>query len=286
MSAKFKQKQRFLLPFSFRNMVITRVWIKGVLKSFRVGLKSMMDGMNIAAMGHDSQASLIKQALTCDYHAASFSNLSRAIFDEIRAYDPEGKFGETLAQHLEDVQKEVSAFLIYDGYDPKKAAMIGDAAAWHDLGKILQNPAYWRVTLEKREKTEDEKTERPRHTTLGPKALDGIIERFKFKLTQEQLKFIDLAKYTMVFHHERIDGEGPHGIDANTMPDFMHYIIVVDTFNGKIKAGNAPNVIYEQMCGNKHLGHLHIPTVESYGRFKGFLPPLPKASPTCTLTLP
>ncbi len=224
--------------------------------------------MTEAAQQLGFRVDLLALANDCDYDPDSFAPLFKAIREEIQKYDPDTKFGEYLDGHLQRVRSEMEEFMLYRGYSAKAARIIGDAFALHDLGKILQDPEIWKLSTAKPERSEYANTERPKHTELGSDALDQIMKKINFVPTPEQEKFLDIARFMILNHHERPDGKGPRGMIGSMICPILNMAIVVDTYDGKMKTGKDHNVIIAEMKGEKHTGRLDMLAVAYYESFK------------------
>ena len=192
--------------------------------------------MTLAAQPKNSGIDLLELANHCDYNPEEFAPLFKAIREKIQKFDPENKFGEYLDGHLQRVRSEMESFMLHRGYGEQAARIIGDAYALHDLGKIAQDPIIWKLTVEKPERSDFANTERPKHTELGAQALGEIMKEIGFEATPKQEKFLVIARYLMLYHHERPDGTGPRGMGSDMVCPILNMAIAVDTKDGKEKA--------------------------------------------------
>jgi hypothetical protein len=172
-------------------------------------------------------------ALSCGRTPAFFVPVKKSIFDQMADYD--AAYGRYMVDHLENTAAQARGFLKHLGMDERAVGIFADAFSLHDCGKILQSPALWRITQEKRERTDGEKQERPRHTILGPDVLDGTLKKLGILSTNEREEnFLCLTKILMIYHHERMDGSGPHGVAVTDKA--LSVLTIIDHIDGKGKA--------------------------------------------------
>jgi HD-GYP domain-containing protein (c-di-GMP phosphodiesterase class II) len=195
------------------------------------------------------------------YDPDSFAPLYTRLAEKIAAYDPD--FGPYLSGHLSRVARDVEQFMIRMGYEESTALKIGHAFALHDLGKIKQDPELWRLTADKRELTPAQKKERPRHIDLGIDVLDETIAELGMELTADQTKHLEVVKYLMHNHHERLDGSGPKALPGMMMDPILRICAIVDTVDGKTKAKTLTE-IFVDMSGSKHAGQFDARLVTQY----------------------
>lgn len=99
--------------------------------------------------------------------------------------------------------------------------MLSTAGLLHDIGKIAIDYSI----IEKNEKlTEDEYDEVKKHPEIG------------YRILKNSIEYEDMAKL-ILYHHERIDGEGyPKGIKADEIPLESKIISIVDAYDAMISS--------------------------------------------------
>lgn len=173
--------------------------------------------------------------------------VNEKLLEKVAAYDPKG-FSPLLMAHHKRVAEQAESFLI-KFYPAHIARNIAKVFAWHDMGKILDNPDEWRVQKDKPnlghlspEELLARKARREAHTLNGPQVLDEAISEVlanlgQAEMTANQRKLIKLAKVVMLNHHERLDGSGPRSLTVKKQDIFIRIIAVIDTLDGKWKNG-------------------------------------------------
>lgn len=104
------------------------------------------------------------------------------------------------------------------GLETSEARMIGAAAYYHDVGKVLLDTS----PLEKPGPlTPDERRQVQTHSVLGADALDGPANAF-----------LHLARTIARWHHERYDGKGyPDGLCGEEIPLAARIVAIVDVYD-------------------------------------------------------
>lgn len=201
-------------------------------------------------------------AESCGETPAFYAALKQTIWALMGDYDP--AYGRYMADHLENTAAQARGFLKYMGMNEKAADIIADAFSLHDCGKILQDKNIWRITREKRTRTEDEKLERPKHTTLGEFVLHSTLRSMGIKARDEkEEQFLTLCKILMTYHHERADGSGPHGVIFTDR--VLSALTIIDHIDGKGKAkGLAAS--FEDMA-NRHRDEFDQGMLQAYVDF-------------------
>lgn len=197
------------------------------------------------------------------YDEASFAPLYERLTAKVAAFP---LFGDTLACHLGSVSHHTEKFMKTLGYSDDVARKVGHAAALHDIGKIKQDPDLWRVTERKRNFTDEQKTERPKHARLGLTVLDETMAEIGMVPSADQKAHFKLVKHLMQYHHERLDGSGPERMPASAQDDILRLFAVIDTVDGKFKAKGLTE-IFEDMSGAKHAGQFDPTFVEAYAAY-------------------
>lgn len=203
-------------------------------------------------------------AASYEYDADSLAPLYARLAEKIEAYDSD--FGAYLAGHLSRVAHDTEQFMSHLGYSEDIARKVGHAFALHDVGKIKQDIELWRLTVDKRTLTPDQKLERMKHTDLGLEVLDETITELGMDLTPDQTKHLALARHLMLYHHERLDGSGPKALPGPMIDPVLRIVSIVDTVDGKTKAKGLSQ-IFEDMSGNKHAGEFDERLVAAYEQY-------------------
>lgn len=198
------------------------------------------------------------------YDEQSFTPLYTYIAEKIAAYDPH--FGPVLTSHLQRVQHHTEQFMLSEGYDSDTAKKAAHGFGLHDVGKLLQDPDLWRQTVEKRVFTPEQKMEREKHGRLGIRLLEEAMSEMAFTPDAHQARHLDLVKYLMVNHHERLNGSGPEHMPGHAMDNILKIVTIIDTVDGKIKAKGL-SAIFDDMSGTegtKHEGQFDKALVARY----------------------
>lgn len=201
------------------------------------------------------------EARSYSYDANFFAPLYARIAEKITAYDP--SFGSYLANHLRTVAHDAEHFMVHQGYGEDTARKIGHAFALHDIGKIKQNVDLWHVTIDKRNLTPEQKFERTKHVDLGIDVLDETVAELDLNLNEDHKAHLNLAKFLMLTHHERLDGSGPKGLPGVMMDKVLRIVAIVDTVDGKFKSKTLTE-IFDDMSGAKHAGQFDDVLVAAY----------------------
>jgi len=110
------------------------------------------------------------------------------------------------------------------GIDCGKAKVLGEAAFYHDIGKIYI-PQH--ILLKNGELTETERNLIVLHSVHGPTVLNKISKDVLF--TKESLQ---LAMEASLYHHERWDGSGyPFGLEATQIPLISRLTAICDSYD-------------------------------------------------------
>lgn len=107
------------------------------------------------------------------------------------------------------------------GITPEQAALITDAAALHDLGKIAIPDS---ILQKAGSLTEEETEEFRKHTLYGCQ----ILERSRQEDNELYSFCYDICRY----HHERYDGKGyPDGLKGDAIPIWAQIVSVADVYD-------------------------------------------------------
>lgn len=180
-------------------------------------------------------------------------------------------FGLRLVAHQNRVARDGAALLRYLGYSEQAAFNFRAAMLFHDIGKIneIYKAAIW--TLKNRP-TAVQKAQQKRHARLGAEmfaqSCPELQEHPHFRLRH------DLTLY----HHERLDGKGPEGIDASTLPVHVQVSCIVDAYDGdriwrphQQKRRTPQEALRRMACMDgmdKYLGAFNKDLLQSYIRMK------------------
>lgn len=195
------------------------------------------------------------------YDAQAFAPLYNRLGEKIMGYNAD--FGLYLASHLSRVAHDTEDFMLRLGYDAGTSEKIGHAFALHDIGKIKQSIDLWRLTIDKRDLSADQKQERAKHTDLGLEVIDETIAELGLRLDDDMKKHVELSKHLMLYHHERLDGSGPKGMPGPMMDKILRIVAIIDTVDGKTKAKTL-TAIFDDMSGSKHAGQFDDRLVGQY----------------------
>ncbi len=122
----------------------------------------------------------------------------------------------TRYEHSRQVSKISAILAERAGYSPKEAVSIGQAALFHDVGKV-DIPAL--ILNKPGALTPDEFAVVKTHTELG------------YNRIMESVKVLMLAAEVCRDHHERNDGSGYAGKTGSDIHPFVKLISVVDIFD-------------------------------------------------------
>lgn len=127
---------------------------------------------------------------------------------------------------------------------------IAEAAALHDIGKIVMPP---RLVNKNGKLTDYEREKLQQHTILGALCVDIIIPELKSK------NVFDYAQQICFQHHERINGCGyPLGLCGEEIPTYMQIVSFADVYDALrstrsyrkgIPAEKAVKMIEDGECG-------------------------------------
>lgn len=162
---------------------------------------------------------------------ASFKPIFDQIWNDIEAYGAGlNDYGLQMAGHLNRISVDGANFLKKVGFSVAVQRNFDAAFRLSDLGKL--HPAYnvedW--TLDRRP-TADEKDERRLHTERGVE----ILERY-IKDLPEDVKshphITTVIPALMMYHHERLDGQGQFGLKADQLGTVVRVSCIVDAYDG------------------------------------------------------
>lgn len=135
------------------------------------------------------------------------------------------------------------------GVTKEQAALITNASALHDIGKIAIPDS---ILLKPGKLTKDEFEEMKKHTIYGCE----LLEKFK----QEDNLFYKYCYEICRYHHERNDGRGyPDGLKGNEIPIWAQIVSIADVYDALVSkrvykspyaVEEAARMIKEGECGN------------------------------------
>lgn len=139
-----------------------------------------------------------------------------------------GNFGMQMMAHQNRVAHEGARFLKYLGFSNRAAYNFRAAMLFHDIGKThpTYNPMIWMIYDRP---SAEEKTLQKRHARLGADMLATLVER---KPELRNHPHIQVRHAVTLYHHERIDGNGPENFMADRLPTFAQIACIVDTYDG------------------------------------------------------
>lgn len=200
------------------------------------------------------------------YDEARFEALENHILN--RMYDYDDEYGPQLLKHLQTVSRNMQTFMLHEGYNKEDALKVSRAYLLHDAGKTLQDVSIWKFKEKKSDRTAEENAQRPLHGKLGVNVLMQSMKEVGSDWTEDDIRHIELIKYLMVTHHERLDGSGPEGFRDFDMDKILRMATIVDAIDGKRKI-KSMSEIFEDMTGSKHLGQFDLYLVERYREIPG-----------------
>jgi response regulator RpfG family c-di-GMP phosphodiesterase len=163
-----------------------------------------------------------------------FRPVEEALWSLIEHYaeNKEGNgYGRQLADHLRRTSLDGASFMRDAlGFSQRAANNFHAANLFQDLGKIHKeyDPAIW--TLPHRP-TEDERTEKRKHTLRGPEVLAiALHDAPPALLDHPHIKIVIPA--IQMFHHERVDGSGPFGKKGEELGQVIKMVALVDAKDG------------------------------------------------------
>ncbi len=215
-----------------------------------------------------------------EFDHAFYNAVHAELTHKMKAYDPEG-FSPHLIAHQERVATNAFGFLTHDtptrkAFPEDLAYNISKAFGWHDVEKLLDKPETWRIHDKKPDishLTPDEirarRAERFAHALRDGEILKRAVRKVlsdweQAELTPDQAKMINLSIYIESYHHEVLDGSGPHGMIAAQQSPILRTLAIIDTIDGKIKTQKSLTEMFDDMSGEKHKGKYDPTTVREY----------------------
>lgn len=137
-------------------------------------------------------------------------------------------FGRQMMAHQNRTAHDGANFLRFMGYSARAARNFRAAMLFHDIGKThtSYNPSIW--TLDERP-TKEEKRLQKMHARLGADMFESQARRAPELLDHPHF----LVRHAVtLYHHERVDGEGPEGTIASSLPVFVQVSCIIDAYDG------------------------------------------------------
>ncbi len=133
-------------------------------------------------------------------------------------------------KHLNRVGGLMGRVCVIMGMNEQDAFIHAQAARMHDIGYLSRPRSEWRTD----EKPDDAEKLRRRilHTVEGEKILG--------ESPVAEHNFIILAREMALYHHEKLDGTGPHGEDR--LSRTIQILGAVDAYDGDQVTANKPGV--------------------------------------------
>ena len=139
-------------------------------------------------------------------------------------------FGKQMMAHQNRASHDGARFLKYLGYSDRAAKNFRAAMLFHDMGKThpSYNPMIW--VLSERP-TEAEKEQQKKHAHLGADMAQSLIDRCPELKNHPHMQ---VRHSVTLYHHERIDGQGPEHFMADRLPLFAQISCIVDAYDGDL----------------------------------------------------
>jgi HD-GYP domain-containing protein (c-di-GMP phosphodiesterase class II) len=161
-----------------------------------------------------------------------YEALVMALASRIRDYKTLGgkAYGaEVLWPHLQRTSRDGAAFLAHLGHPDTVSFNFESAYVFSDLGKTHQDYADVDWMKEDRPSPE-EKSLRRQHTAYGLPILDAALAIHAPDLADHP--HICVIKALMLYHHERLDGGGPYGINGADIGVVSQVGQIIDALDG------------------------------------------------------
>ncbi|MEM6812376.1 MAG: hypothetical protein AAF549_07910 [Pseudomonadota bacterium] len=160
-----------------------------------------------------------------------FHPVAESLWDDICNYGGGvNDYGKVLANHLKRTSQLAQDFLVQRmGFSEKAGYNFYQANLFQDLGKIHPDydPAIWDLP---HRPSDEERAEKRKHVARGENLIDEAIAREAEKLNTHA--HIYVIKAVQMYHHEKINGEGRYGVDADHMGKAMKAICIIDAYDG------------------------------------------------------
>lgn len=140
------------------------------------------------------------------------------------------RFGRRMMAHQNRVARDGADFLRFLGYGERAARNFRAAMMLHDIGKIHPDydPALW--MLDDRPDPV-QKALQKRHARYGAEMLEDFARALPDLAEHPHIG----VRYALTrYHHERLDGRGPEGLDAAALPEYVQVACIVDAYDGDL----------------------------------------------------
>lgn len=138
-----------------------------------------------------------------------------------------GDFGHSVVEHLSRVASHYEPLLIRNGVDANASRNLAYAYRLHDGDKVFLPEHLFNLPGKP---TPEIKQARLEHAMMKARLLEEALEHHP--LYRDHPHFI-VAKCLTSYHHERINGSGPHGLQGPQLGLALEIAGIVDTVDGK-----------------------------------------------------
>ncbi len=184
-------------------------------------------------------------------------------------------FGRQLMAHQNRVARDGANFLRYLGFSNRAAKNFRAAMMFHDIGKTHSsyNPSIW--ALDERP-TAEQKILQKKHAALGAAMFESFAEKKPDLIRHPHFK---IRHAVTLYHHERVDGEGPQEENVTSLPLFVQVACIADSYDGdRIRRPHqeqrrTPREALDRMLGledprGKYAGAFNRTLMTKYARMK------------------
>ena len=145
-----------------------------------------------------------------------------ALYDQKRKDNASAEVTYIFHEHAQRVAKNVKRTCLHMGLSPLVAENMYWAVLPHDIGKRLLPVELW----DQEEKPSGRvKKVRRLHTLLGAQIVQEIFPDIEHP-------FKDLMMDIMRYHHEQMDGNGPHGVMGDQLSAPVRLAAIVEAYDG------------------------------------------------------
>lgn len=137
-------------------------------------------------------------------------------------------FGKQMMAHQNRTAHDGANFLRYIGFSERAAKNFRAAMLFHDIGKTHSsyNPMIWALYDRP---TPAEKALQKKHARLGADMFESLAKKAPELISHPHFA---VRHAVTLYHHERIDGAGPEGKIATSLPVFVQVSCIVDAYDG------------------------------------------------------
>jgi hypothetical protein len=208
----------------------------------------------------------VQAAENCKPNWNAWNAIQNEAVSRMLSYHPE--YGHYLIYHLMRTSNNFENFLAHKGYDPNVAKTLAFAYSFHDIDKLAQSPSIHVPEAEK--PSEDILAARKDHVFMDGLILKNIIDDLNIDLSEQDDEFYRVIKTFIKYHHERLDGSGPHALVENQMDECLQIGTIVDEVDGKAKLSKHTfETIFDDILGgrDKFQGKFNTLLAEEYKAF-------------------